>query len=62
MALSNKDDHKDNYKEIFENHKEISYEIKELTDEINHHDKTYYLKVNTTRKRFDNFNDAIELF
>ena len=61
MALSNKDDHKDNYKEIFENHKEISYEIKELTDEINH-DKTYYLKVNTTRKIFDNFNNAIELF
>ena len=37
-------------------------EIKELTDEINHDDLTYYFKVNTARKRFDGFNNTVECF
>ena len=61
-VLSNKDDHKDNYKEIFkELVKERFDEIKELSDEINENDLTYYSKANNTaRKRFDDFNDGIE--
>ena len=38
MTLTYKDDHKDNYKEIF--------------DEIKQNDLIYYFKSNTTRKRF----------
>ena len=64
MALTNKDDHKDNYKEIFEKLiKERFNEIKELTYEINYMIQYIILKVlNTTRKRFDDFNNGIELF
>ena len=63
MVLTNKNDHKDNYKEIFEELvKERFYEIKELTDKINQTDLIYYFKGNTTRKRFDDFNNGIELF
>ena len=49
--LTNKDDYKYNYKEIFEQLvKEIFDEIKELTDEINHHYLTYHSSGNTARK------------
>ena len=62
-ALTNKDDHKDNYKEIFEDLvKERFDEIKELTAETNHNDFIYYFKGNTARKRFHDFNNGIELF
>ena len=45
MALTNKNDHKDNYKEIFEELvKENFDEIKELTDEINENDLIYNFK------------------
>ena len=64
MGLTNKDDdHKDNYKEIFEELvKERFDEIKELTNEINQNDLIYYFKGNTARKRFDDFNNGIKLF
>ena len=63
MALTNKDGDKDNYKEIFEELvKEGFDEIKELTDEINHNDLIYYLKSNSARTRFDDYNDGKELF
>ena len=53
VAFTNKDGHKDNYKEIFEKLVNERFdEIKELTDEINHDDLTYYFKGNTARKRF----------
>ena len=56
-------DHKDNYKKIFEELlKERFGEIKELTDEVKQNDLTYYFKGNTARKRFHNFNNSIELF
>ena len=62
-ALSNKDDHKDNYKNIFEELvKERFHEIKELTDEKNQNDLICYFKGNTFRKRFGNFNNGIEFF
>ena len=61
-ALTNKDDHKDNYTEIFEKLvKERLDEIKKLIDETNQNDSTYYLKDNTARKRFNDFNNDIEL-
>ena len=61
VALTNKDDNKNNYKEIFEELvKERFDEIKELTDEKNH--DNYYFKGNTAKKRFDDFNNDIELF
>ena len=62
-ALINKDDdHKDNYKKIFEELvKERFNEIKELTNEISKNDLIYYLKSNTSRKRYEDFNDSIEL-
>ena len=42
-ALTNKDDHSDNYKEIFEEWvKERFDKIKELTDEVNQNDLIYY--------------------
>ena len=64
MALTNKDDdHKDNYKKIIEELvKERIYGTKELIDEINQNDLKYYFKCNTSRKRFDYFNNGIELF
>ena len=44
-ALTNKDDHKDNYKKLFEESViERSNDIKERTDEINHDDLIYYFK------------------
>ena len=62
-ALINKDDHKDNYKEIIEKLvKERFDKIKELSSEINDDDLKYYFKRYTARKRFDDFNNAIELF
>ena len=62
-ALTNKDDHQDNYKEIFEELvKERFDEIEELTNEINQNNFIYYFKGNTFRKRFNDFNNGIELF
>ena len=62
-ALTNKDDHKDTYLEIYEELvKERFDEIKELTNEINQNSLTYYFKGNTARKRFDDFFNGIELF
>ena len=56
-------DHKDNYKKIFEELlKERFDEIKELTNEVKQNNLIYYFKGNTARKRFDNFNNSIELF
>ena len=43
MDLTNKDDHKGNYKEIFEEQVEERFdEIKELTNEIIQNDLIYY--------------------
>ena len=63
LDLTNKDDdHKDNYKKMFEKLvKEIFDEIIELTNEMNQNDLTYYLKGNTARKKFDDFNNDIKL-
>ena len=62
MPLTNKDDHNNNYTEIFEELvKQRFDEIKELTDEINHNDLTYYFKGNTVRKRLDDFNNVMEI-
>ena len=53
MALPNEDDHKDNYKEILEElFKERFDEIKELTDEINQNDLTYYFAIILLKKEF----------
>ena len=53
----------DSYEEIFEKLvKGKCDKIKELTYEINHNDLTYYFKRNTATKRFDDFNNNIELF
>ena len=61
MALTN--DHKDNYKEISEELvKERFDEIKELTGETNQNNLSYYFKGNSVRKKFDYFNNDIELF
>ena len=63
LGLTNKDDdHKENYKKMFEKLvKERFDEIIELTDEMNQNDLIYYLKGNTARKRFDDFNNDIKL-
>ena len=62
MALTNKDDdYNFNYKKVFEK-LVIFDEIKELTNEINQNDLIYYFKSHASRKRFDNFNNGIELF
>ena len=59
-TLTNKDDHKINYKEIFEKIvKERFDEIKELTDKTNQNDLIYYFKANTVTKKIDNFNNGI---
>ena len=51
-ALTNKDDHKDNYKETFEELVTERFdEIKELTNEINQNNSTYHFKCNTARKK-----------
>ena len=61
MALTNKDDHKDSYKEILEKlAKERFHEKKEVIDEIKHNDLLYYFKGNTTR--FEDFNNGVERF
>ena len=63
VAWTNKDDHKDNCKEIFEKLvKERFDEIKELTNKITHDDLTNYFTGNTARKRFGDVNNVIELF
>ena len=50
-------------KNIFEELvKERFDEMKESINEVNQNDLTYYLKVNTAKKRFDNFNNGIEFF
>ena len=50
-------------KKIFEELvKEKFDEIKELTNEINQNELIYYFKGNTARRRFDDFNNDIELF
>ena len=56
-------DHKDNYKEVFEELVTERFdEIKELTDEIDHDDLIYYFTGNTAIKIFDHFNNGMELF
>ena len=62
MLLTNKNDHNNNYTEIFEELvKQRFDEIKELTNEIDHNDLTYYFKGNTVRKRLDDFNNVMEI-
>ena len=48
-------------KQILKNISDRFDEIKELTDEIKQNDLIIYLKSNTSRKRFDDFNNVIEL-
>ena len=68
VASANKDDHnddhKDIYKEIFDKlaQEKSKNKIKELTYEIDYDDLTYYFTGNKARKRFDDFNNEIELF
>ena len=66
VGLTNEDDHKDNYTEIFEKllKKERFDEIIELTNEMNQNDLTYffYFEGNTATERFNDFNNGIELF
>ena len=51
--LTNKDDHKSVYKEIFDQLvKEKFDEIKKLTDEIDLNDLIYYCKNNTNTENF----------
>ena len=60
MALTNEDDHKGNYKKIFEELvKKRFNEVKELTNEISQNDLIYCFKVNTARKRFTDLNNVI---
>ena len=61
--LTNKDDHKSIYREIFDKIvKEKFDEIKKLTDEIDNNDLIYYLEKNTARKNFNDFDNGIKLF
>ena len=55
MGLTNKDDHKDNCKELFEKLvKERFDEIrKKSNDETKHDDLTYYFTDNSARIKFD---------
>ena len=63
VAWTNKDDHKDNCKEIFEKLvKERFDEIKEWTNKIKYDDLTYYFTGNPARKRFDDVNNVMKLF
>ena len=58
-GLTNKDDHKDIYKETFQKPvKEKFNEMKELTYEINHDDLIYYFTGDTSKKNFDNLNNG----
>ena len=62
-GLTNKDDRKSIYKEIFDKLvKEIFDEIIESFDEIKEHDLVYYFKGNIDRKIFDDFNNGVKLF
>ena len=36
--------------------------LNEVTNDINQNDLIYHFKLNTFRKRFDDFNNGIELF
>ena len=59
-AFTNKDHHKDIYKEILDQIvKEKIDNIRELTDEINDHYLRYYFIGDTARKSFDDFNNGI---
>ena len=50
-ALTNKDDHKSIYRELFDKLVEKKFdEIKKLTDEIDHDDLIYYLKKSCYKK------------
>ena len=63
VALTNKDDHKNSYEEIFEELvKERFDKIKELTDEINNGNLIYYFAGNTARNKIDDFNNGTVLF
>ena len=53
-ALTNKDDHKDNYKK--------KYLMNQSKNQINKNDLIYHFKCNSTRNRFDDFNNGIKLF
>ena len=57
-ALKKQDEDK---KIVLKNISDRFDEIKELTDEIKQNDLIIYLKSNTSRKRFDDFNNVIEL-
>ena len=60
MALTNKyDDHKDHYKETFE---QLGKERFDITNGKNENDLTFYFKGNTARETYDDFNNAIKLF
>ena len=60
--LTNKNDHKDIYKQIFDKIVKEKFDvIRELTNEINDDYLTYYFKGDTA-KGFDDFNNGIELF
>ena len=62
-ALTNKHDHKNNYKEVLEKIVNgIFDEIKELPNETNHDNFIYYFTGNTAKNWFDDFNNGIELF
>ena len=63
MVFKNNNYHKDTYKKIvIELVNERFDKIKELTDEINHDNLLYHFKGNTAGKRFDDFNNGMELF
>ena len=62
MTLTNKVNFIKNYKKTFEELVKERFDvIKELTDEINRTDLIYYFKSNTSRKRFVDSNNGIEL-
>ena len=64
VGLTNKDDHRDNYKEIFEEllKKERFDETIELTNEMNQNDLTYFFYFEGNTQWFNDFNNGIELF
>ena len=58
-ALTNKDDHEDSYKEIFDELvKERFDHVNELMDEINQNNWIYYFKGNMFRIRFHDYNNG----
>ena len=61
-TLTNKDAHKVNYQKMYDELvKERLDETKELTNKVNQNDLMSYVKANIARKRFDGFNNGIEL-